>query len=508
DGKDPASYTWAIIEMEFKLQEYANRIHAGKSKYPVRLPYGIATTIKGYGFYGQGTNAAHNLPIGRKIDPLAIKRFNAGAKVLYVPKEELERTSLIFQSHKNRSKEKDNPLVVRDVKLKKIVNPIFKKVGEVVSPMRAVDEMFVEICKANPHLRVRVGNPDELSSNRMEKSLTVFKHRVTCPEAGISEALDGAIITALNEEAVASTALANKGGISIIVTYEAFGVKMHGIIRQEIIFTKNCMEVGRKQRWLSIPVILTSHTYENAKNEQSHQDPMLCEALMGEPAYISRVVFPPDFNVASFLIGHIYQTHSQIWTVVVPKNEVEIYFKPVQAEKLVKEGGIKIEDAGYKKDNLKIIITAIGSYQLREVLKASQRLKENKIAHSVIYLFEPRRFSRPKNKFEETIIHPQNILDKFYPPYVSARLFVTHTRLGRIQGLLQSVNTGKHTRVLGYINEGGTLNIDGMLFVNRQSWAHCLETVSELLDIPKERLLSKKEIDCLLAKESPQGIIF
>lgn len=68
----------------------------------------------------------------------------------------------------------------------------------------------------------------------MIKTLEALKFRVTDPEPGIPEDIQGAVITALNEEAVASAALANKGGINIIVTYEAFGAKMHGVVRQEI----------------------------------------------------------------------------------------------------------------------------------------------------------------------------------------------------------------------------------------------------------------------------------
>lgn len=91
------------------------------------------------------------------------------------------------------------------------------------------------------------------------------------PEPTIPEDIFGAVITALNEEAVASAALANKGGINLIHTYEALGAKMHGVLRQEVIFTNHCQEAGRRQGWLSIPLVLTSRTWENAKNELSHQ---------------------------------------------------------------------------------------------------------------------------------------------------------------------------------------------------------------------------------------------
>ena len=39
------------------------------------------------------------------------------------------------------------------------------------SPMTALDEQFVAIAEANPGLRVRVGNPDELRSNKLDRTL-------------------------------------------------------------------------------------------------------------------------------------------------------------------------------------------------------------------------------------------------------------------------------------------------------------------------------------------------
>ena len=116
------------------------------------------------------------------------------------------------------------------------------------------------------------------------------------------------MITALNEEAVASAALANKGGINIIVTYEAFGAKMHGEVRQEIVFANHQKEAGKPPRWLSVPLVLTSHAWENAKNEQSHQDPAMAEAMLGEPFDVSgfssrrtTIVLPPSSTASTRL---------------------------------------------------------------------------------------------------------------------------------------------------------------------------------------------------------------
>jgi phosphoketolase len=76
-----------------------------------------------------------------------------------------------------------------------------------------------------------------MKSNRMVETLDALMSRVTAPELGLpASTISGAVITALNEEAVAAAALANKGGINIIVTYEAFGAKMHGAVQQEATF--------------------------------------------------------------------------------------------------------------------------------------------------------------------------------------------------------------------------------------------------------------------------------
>ncbi|MER3425574.1 MAG: xylulose 5-phosphate 3-epimerase, partial [Nitrospiraceae bacterium] len=85
-------------------------------------------------------------------------------------------------------------------------------------------------------------------------------------------------------------------------------MKMHGVVRREIIFAAHGLDAGRPQQWLSILLFLTSHTWENGKNEQSHQDPSLAEALMGEMSYISRVLFPADFNTSLALMERLYQT--------------------------------------------------------------------------------------------------------------------------------------------------------------------------------------------------------
>src|SRR3546814_7236087 len=154
--------------------------------------------------------------------------------------------------------------------------------------MHAVDRWFVRLVDANPALRPRVGNPDELRSNHMGATLGRLRHRVDVPEAGVADAVDGAVITALNE-AVAAAALASKGGINLIVGYETFAMKMLGGLRQEIVFARRHGEGGQRPGGIAIPIVVTSHTWENSKNEQSHPDPTIGEAQPGEMSATARV---------------------------------------------------------------------------------------------------------------------------------------------------------------------------------------------------------------------------
>lgn len=374
--------------------------------------------------------------------------------------------------------------------------------------MTAVDRMFVTIVEANPHLRPRVGNPDEMLSNRLVETLGRLKFRVTDPEPAVPESVDGVVITALNEEAVASAALANKGGINLIHTYEAFGTKMHGAIRQEIIFANHCAGAGRTPRWLSIPLILTSHTWENGKNEQSHQDPSMAEAMLGEPSHVSRVLFPADFNSAAAVMEAVYRTHGQLWAVVAAKADViPDWFTADEARRLVADGGMDAEWTGFERTRARIILTAIGAYQFGEILVASRRLAEREIPHRVVYWLEPGRFRAPRSEAEAAHCAAPAVVERLFPAEMQPRLFLSHTRPEAILGLLGPLHTGPRTVGLGYINQGGTLSTPGMLFVNRCTWAHVLQAAARLLKLPSKRLLSRQELDALEGRASPHGAI-
>jgi len=523
DGRDPAAFAWAIFEMECRLQALMEAVRSEQETYPISLPYGIAVAPKGAGFYGEGTNLAHSLPLmgNPHTDIVAARRFNESARRLWMPMAELKKAIDKLQHHQasGRPRERDHPLAQRDVQLSRIARLVSRQVPKNrsdvstwtrFSPMYAVDAMFLSTVQVNPHLRPRVGNPDEMRSNRMLRTLDALKFRVTDPELkGVPEDIYGAVITALNEEAVAAAALANKGGINIIVTYEAFGAKMHGVVRQEIIFANHCKQKGQPPHWLSIPLVLTSHTWENAKNEQSHQDPAMAEAMLNELSDVSRVLFIPDYNTAAVVTQAVYQTQGQIWTLVVPKiDSAADLFTPEEAAQLLEQGALRLRWAGHKIEQQRLVLTAVGSYQLEEILKASARLAERDIPHSVIYMLEPGRFRMPRSRGEEEHAVSPELRADLYPSSVPRRLFVTHTRPEPLLGVLQPLHSGSdNTAALGFVGQGGTLTVPGMLFVNRCTWTHILAECAHILGLTRDQLLTAEELSALDGRMSPEGVI-
>ena len=496
DGRDPAAFVCAIYFMEQHLQHAGQAAEQGEARYPVPMPYCIAETIKGYGFPGAGTNAAHGLPLGSnpRRDRDALNFFHRGTEALYQPEEQWKTAAQTLAQPKA-------PMLPVAVTINR-QDPQWSQ--EAIAPMAAIDNYFVDLVEVNANLRVRVGNPDELRSNRMNQTLDLLQHRVTDPEAGVAEAIDGKVITALNEEAVVSACLANQSGLNLVVSYEAFATKMLGAIRQAIIFSRHQKEVGEPAPWLGLPLISTSHVWENGKNEQSHQDPSLAESLMGEMADMSRVVFPADGNTAMACLKACYGDLGVIWNLVVPKSVMPATFDARQAEALVQDGAICVR--GHCGSDLQLV--ACGAYQLQQALKASDRLKQKGVAHSVIYLLEPGRFRVPRDGYEAESIATQPVLDTLFPATVKQRVFMTHTRPEVLLAHARLLDLGPHNTVaLGYINQGGTLDADGLLFANRCTWADALAALARLSEREPQEWLSGEEWAAIQGQGDPYTVI-
>lgn len=509
DGTDPAAFAWAVHAMEERLAACAAAVSAGGIRYPVPLHYAVAEAPKGFGFPGAGTNAAHNLPLAGnpRVDSLARQQFNDGARALFVPPGELDDALAVLCRHhqQQRPLERDHALAHRRVDAPVMPAAQWHAVGAgTVSPMGALDTAFAAIVQANPQLRPRVGNPDELRSNRMVQTLDLLKHRVFAPEPGLAEAVDGAVITALNEEAVVGAALGNRGGINLVVSYEAFAVKMLGALRQEILFARHQAEAGNPPGWLSVVTVATSHTWENGKNEQSHQDPTLAEALLGEMSDTARVLFPVDANSAVAALRAAYGSHGQFWTLVVPKRPMPNRLTGEQALRLVEAGACVVKPC----EAPEVLLIAIGAYQLQQTLLAAHRLDAAGHRTAVTCVLEPGRFRLPRDERERHFVASQTALDELFPPAATARVIVSHMRPEPTLGVLRRIDTGPlRTRALGYVARGGTLDVAGMLFANRCTWAHAVAEAADAMGIDPAGVLDADQLAAVRGIGDPRAVM-
>jgi phosphoketolase len=152
----------------------------------------------------------------------------------------------------------------------------------------------------------------------------------------------------------------------------------------------------------------------------------------------------------------------------------------------------------------RVLLVAVGAYQLEEALFASDRLGERRVPHAVVYLLEPGRFRSPRDAAEaQHTIAPRACADLF-PPAAQVRVFLSHTRPEPLAGLLRPLDTGPdRTRFLGYVSRGGTLDTFGLLFANRCTWAHALAEVAAASERPLEELLSPEEAAAVRGAADP-----
>ena len=502
DGRDPAAFVCALWEMEQRLQRRVEEKARGILDYPLPIPYGIAETEKGFGFHGAGSNAAHNLPLpgNPSRDAESRELFNQHAARLFVAGPELQAArQLIIDSRKGRALERDNPLAQRHPEAPQIPPLVYR--DDACSSMAAVDRFFVDLVAANPSLRPRVGNPDELASNRLAGVLAALKHRVVAPENAM-ESVHGDIITVLNEEAVVSACLANHGGLNLVASYEAFCVKMLGAVRQSLIFARQQKEAGRPAGWLGWPLIATSHTWENGKNQQSHQDTTFCEALLGEMSDMVRVLFPADHNSTLALLPSIYQARGTLACMVIAKRERPAVFDRAQAEQLARDGAIVVDEYAGERP---LLLIACGSYQLGEMQRAASRLKQADCAYRLVYLQEPGRFRAPRDRWEIDALAADGVAERLFPAHMENRVLLAHLRPEVARGhLWPLLPDARKSSVLGYRNRGGTLDEAGMQFANRACWANVLAACARLRNVPRTALLTPEEAAAVAGKGDPR----
>ena len=147
---------------------------------------------------------------------------------------------------------------------------------------------------------------------------------------------------------------------------------------------------------------------------------------------------------------------------------------------------------------------AVGAYQVEEALKAHARLLARGRRSCVTAVLEPGRFREPRDEIEAAFVADEAGLKAFFPAGLP-RVSLSHTRPEPMIGLLRRIDGGPgRTRALGYISRGGTLDVPGMLFANRCTWAHAVGAAADLLETDTSTVLEAVEIAAIEGRHHPR----
>ena len=150
----------------------------------------------------------------------------------------------------------------------------------------------------------------------------------------------------------------------------------------------------------------------------------------------------------------------------------------------------------------------VGAYQLAESIKAADRLHECGIAATLLCIFEPGRLRQPRDARERRHVLGDDTLSALFPGRTAVRVVVGHARPEAMAGLLRRIDTGpKSTRFLGYIGRGGTLDVGGMLFANRCTWAHVVAAAADLLALDPLKFLRADEHVAVTESGDPRAVM-
>jgi phosphoketolase len=189
----------------------------------------------------------------------------------------------------------------------------------------------------------------------------------------------------------------------------------------------------------------------------------------------------------------LWRDHGRIATLVV-------LLAAAQAQRFARDGALAIGGDVAAAD---VLLLGCGAYQLAAALRARARLGESGIGAAVIALAEPGRLRTPRDETEAAATWTDAEITALFPPRI-LRVVVTHTRPESFLGALRRIDTGPATtRALGYLNRGGTFDVEGMLFANRCTWAHVVEAAALVLGRKPEDLLRADELAAVQSRGAP-----
>lgn len=492
DGDDPIAIARVIIELGDNLQEQHRRVITGDIDYPVRMPIAIAHYVPESDLSSTANPAGKEKLLGR---------VNELLRTFYVPQALLESaaTELNCHSRQQRAAAKDHWLCQLQVSQPEL--PYFAPLEKFDrrTPIEILDDWLCYLAEQNPFHRFRIVHTGHCTPRLMPKTLSMLNLRTSSDEPDRGGSRNGAVIVAANEESALAAALANKQGINLVLAQEAAGISLYNSLRREAIVAREPGACACQKNWIAVPVLITSHVWDSSRKGLSHQSPAITEAWLEEMSDVAPVYFPIDAETAVAVTEFTYSQRARVALVVLPGSAVPLVTNTEQAMLAAARGICVIS----QDDAAEFQLIAIGAYQLAQAEKAATRLRECGHRCAVIAILEPGRFRVARDQRESDYIYDNDTLTYLIPD-ARVRILVTHVHGDIAAGLLRRLAAGtEQFHVMGYCNQGGTLDVFGLLYVNQQTWAHVLQQCVQASGLDLSVLLSAAELQALKGLGNP-----
>src|SRR5690606_18026411 len=211
-----------------------------------------------------------------------------------------------------------------------------------------------------------------------------------------------------------------------------------------------------------------------------------------------------DGNSAQAALAELYRGRGQLGCLVVSKRDVTCRFDARAARELAQQGAALVAGDPQRAE---VQFVAIGAYQLGEALKAHAHLARLGHTSCVTLVLEPGRLRMPRDEIEAAFVAGDAELRELFPRGLP-RVLLCHTRPEPMLGVLRRIDEGpERTRALGYISRGGTLDVAGMLFANRCTWAHAVDAAAAVAGWRREDLFPAAQLRARDGEGAPADLM-
>lgn len=236
------------------------------------------------------------------------------------------------------------------------------------SPVLSLDRYWADLAEVNPR-------------HRRCLSVTGVNREDTCPDSSelfeYGDLRDTRLVDSPDGCWALNACLGNQSGLNLVIGSDQSCAHMLPTLLTSLAFTEAQTLDDDPAPWLGLPLVTVY---------QRVSDMSLSSALIQRRSELVRVMLPPDANTAIHCLKTVYGLPGMVVQLCVPDDTVPV-LSPEQAVELVNHGAVCLH--GHCASDIQLV--ACGGFALQDARMASEHLKQQGIAHSLVYILEPVR---------------------------------------------------------------------------------------------------------------------